>query len=47
LRNVGDDFDFGGGLTGELLLDGSEVVAEKVKDLFCGRDGERTHANLD
>jgi hypothetical protein len=31
------------GLAGELLLDGGEVVAEEVEDLFCGRDGEGAH----
>ncbi len=31
--DVGDDFDVGGGLAGELGFDGGEVVAEKVKDL--------------
>ena len=47
LRDVGDDVDFGGGLAGKLLLDGGEVVAEEVEDLFGGRDGESAHATLE
>ena len=46
LRDVGDDFDFGGGLAGELLLDGGEVVAEEVEDLGGGRDGESAHSSF-
>jgi hypothetical protein len=47
LRDVGDDVDVGGGLAGKLLLDGGEVVAEEVEDLFGGRDGEGAHATLE
>ena len=47
VRDVGDDFDVGGGLAGELLLDGGEVVAEEVEDLFCSRDGEGAHSTLE
>jgi hypothetical protein len=38
LGDVGDDFDFGGGLPGELLLDGGEIVAEQVEDFGSSRD---------
>ena len=41
--DVGDDFDVGGGLAGELLLDGGEVVAEQVEDFGGSRDGESAH----
>ncbi len=41
--DVGDDFDVGGGLAGELLLDGCEVVAKEVEDFGSGRDGESAH----
>ena len=44
--DVGDDFDVGGGLAGELLLDGGEVVAEEVEDLGGGRDGESAHSSF-
>ena len=47
LRDVGDDFDVGGGLAGKLLLDRGEVVAQEVEDLFGGRDGEGAHATLE
>ena len=45
--DVGDDFDVRGGLAGELLLDGGEVVAEEVEDLVCGRDGDGAHSLLE
>ena len=41
--DVGDDVDGRGGLAGELVLDGGEIVAEKVEDFFCGRYGDRAH----
>ena len=44
LRDVGDDGHIGRGLTGELLLNGSEIVAEEVEDLGSGRDGEGAHS---
>ena len=36
--DVSDDFDVGGGLAGELLLDGGEVVAEQIEDFGGSRD---------
>ena len=47
LRDVGDDFDVGGGLAGKLLLDRGEIVAQEVEDLFGSRDGEGAHATLE
>ena len=41
--DVGDDFDGGVGLGGELALDGGEVVMEEVEDLFGRRDGDGAH----
>ena len=41
--DVGDDVDGRGGLAGELVLDGGEIVAQEVEDLGCGRDGEGAH----
>lgn len=42
--DVGDDVDFGGGLSGELMLDGGEIVTKKVEDLLRIRYGDRAHS---
>ncbi len=47
LGDVGDDGDVGGGLAGELPLDGGEVVAEEFKDFGGGRAGEGAHSYLE
>jgi len=47
LGDVGDDGDVGGGLAGELPLDGGEVVAEEFEDFGGGRAGEGAHSYLE
>ena len=44
--DVGDDVDVETEWRAELLLDGGEVVAEEVEDLFGSRDGEGAHIVL-
>jgi hypothetical protein len=35
--DLGDGGDVGDGVAAEFALDGAEVVAQKVEDLFCRR----------
>ena len=46
-RDVRDDRDVGGGVLREFLFDRGEIVAQKVKDLLGGRDGDGAHWSLE
>ncbi len=43
-RDIGDHFDVGRGLGGELAFDRHQIVPEEVEHLFGARDGEGGHA---
>ena len=41
--DVSNNFNLGGRLSSEILLDRRKIVTQQIKDFRCGRDGERTH----